>query len=114
MSSSTTFFITTLIISGFVTLLVILLLHQLELSAPSSQRTRTHPVSDTASSSTWSTRLPGWRPVGHTYDEQILLQNMASVIPNRAAHVQDNIPTVPCLSADSHLLVLSASASRIR
>ncbi|CAF4060099.1 unnamed protein product, partial [Rotaria sordida] len=56
----------------------------------------------------------GWKVVGHTYDEQIRLRDMATMVAAWHKAVEDNVPTVPCLSADGHLLVLSASASRIR
>ncbi|CAF3973443.1 unnamed protein product [Adineta steineri] len=56
----------------------------------------------------------GWKPVGHTLDEQNLLHDMSIVVGARPANTKDNIPTVPCLSADGHLLVLSVAASRIR
>src|SRR4051812_37210370 len=39
---------------------------------------------------------------------------MATVVAAWPEHAEDNVPTVPCLSADGHLLVLSASASRVR
>ena len=114
MPFQTTLFISTLITSAVITLLVILLLHQFELSVPSRQRTLTYPAVDSVPPSAQSIRLPRWSPVGHTYDEQVRLRDMASVISKRPAHVRNTIPTVPCLSADSRLLVLSASASRIR
>ncbi|CAF1431133.1 unnamed protein product [Adineta steineri] len=56
----------------------------------------------------------GWKPVGHTLDEQNLLHNMSIVVAAWPENTKDNIPTVPCLSADGHLLVLSVAASRIR
>ena len=56
----------------------------------------------------------GWRAVGHAYDEQVRLRDMSTVIAAWPAHAEDNVPTVPCLSADSHLLLLSASASQVR
>ncbi|CAF1037827.1 unnamed protein product [Adineta steineri] len=56
----------------------------------------------------------GWKPVGHTIDEQNLLHDMSIVVAAWSENAEDNIPTVPCLSADGHLLVLSVSASRIR
>ncbi|CAF0972985.1 unnamed protein product [Rotaria sp. Silwood1] len=39
---------------------------------------------------------------------------MATVIAAWPETAGDNVPTVPCLSADGHLLVLSAGASRVR
>ncbi|CAF4027287.1 unnamed protein product [Adineta steineri] len=39
---------------------------------------------------------------------------MSIVVAAWPEHAEDNIPTVPCLSADGHLLVLSVGASRIR
>ncbi|CAF4013713.1 unnamed protein product [Rotaria sordida] len=56
----------------------------------------------------------GWKVVGHTYDEQVRLRDMATMIAAWPKAVDNTVPTVPCLSADGHLLVLSASASRIR
>ncbi|CAF3683199.1 unnamed protein product, partial [Adineta steineri] len=56
----------------------------------------------------------GWKPVGHTIDEQNLLHDMSIVVAAWFENAEDNIPTVPCLSADGHLLVLSVGASRIR
>ncbi|CAF1430733.1 unnamed protein product [Adineta steineri] len=56
----------------------------------------------------------GWKPIGHTLDEQNLLHDMSIVVAAWSENSEDNIPTVPCLSADGHLLVLSVAASRIR
>ncbi|CAF2826220.1 unnamed protein product [Rotaria sp. Silwood2] len=56
----------------------------------------------------------GWKAVGHTYDEQVRLRNISNVVAAWPKAAEDNVPTVPCLSADGHLLVLSASASRVR
>ncbi|CAF4201321.1 unnamed protein product, partial [Adineta steineri] len=56
----------------------------------------------------------GWKPVEHTIDEQNLLHDMSIVVAAWSENAEDNIPTVPCLSADGHLLVLSVAASRIR
>ncbi|CAF4218837.1 unnamed protein product, partial [Adineta steineri] len=39
---------------------------------------------------------------------------MSIVVAAWPQNTKDNIPTVPCLSADGHLLVLSVAASRIR
>ncbi|CAF1544101.1 unnamed protein product [Adineta steineri] len=39
---------------------------------------------------------------------------MSIVVAAWPENAEDNIPTVPCLSADGHLLVLSVGASRIR
>ncbi|CAF4288547.1 unnamed protein product [Adineta steineri] len=39
---------------------------------------------------------------------------MSIVVAAWPENIKDNIPTVPCLSADGHLLVLSVAASRIR
>ncbi|CAF4249865.1 unnamed protein product, partial [Rotaria sordida] len=39
---------------------------------------------------------------------------MATMIAAWPKAVDDNIPIVPCLSTAGHLLVLSASASRVR
>ncbi|CAF1596419.1 unnamed protein product [Rotaria magnacalcarata] len=61
-----------------------------------------------------STQIYGWKVVGHTYDEQIRLRDMATVVAAWPETAEDNVPTVPCLSADGHLLVLSARASRVR
>ncbi|CAF2649280.1 unnamed protein product [Rotaria sp. Silwood2] len=56
----------------------------------------------------------GWKVVGDTYDEQVRLRNMATMVAAWPKAAEDNVPTVPCLSADGHMLVLSASASRVR
>ena len=55
-----------------------------------------------------------WKAVGHTPDEQTRLRDLSIVIAAWPAHAEDNVPTVPCLSADGHLLLLSASASQVR
>ena len=55
-----------------------------------------------------------WQPIGHTYQEQIRLRAMSIMIAAWPETNKDNIPTVPCLSADGHLLVLSVGASRVR
>ncbi|CAF5050427.1 unnamed protein product, partial [Rotaria sp. Silwood1] len=39
---------------------------------------------------------------------------MATTVAAWSKTAENNAPTVPCLSADSHLLVLSAGASRVR
>ncbi|CAF0774743.1 unnamed protein product [Adineta steineri] len=62
----------------------------------------------------YSSPADGWKPVGHTLDEQNLLHDMSIVVAAWPEYAEDNIPTVPCLSADGHLLVLSVAASRIR
>jgi hypothetical protein len=61
-----------------------------------------------------SNHVNGWQVVGHTYEEQVRLRDMAIAIATRSKTAEDNVPTVPCLSADGHLLVLSAAASRVR
>ena len=61
-----------------------------------------------------TSRANGWQSIGHTHDEQVRLRDMATVIAAWPATAEDNIPTIPCLSADGHLLVLSAGASRVR
>ena len=58
--------------------------------------------------------IHGWTAVGYAFNEQVRLRDMSTVIAAWPAHAEDNVPTVPCLSADSHLLVLSASASQVR
>ena len=63
------------------------------------------------STSLWTS---GWQPVGHSYDEQVRLRDMSTVVAAWPETAEDNIPTVPCLSADGHLLVLSVAASRVR
>ena len=60
------------------------------------------------------TPLYAWKAVGHTPDEQTRLRDLSIVIAAWPAHAEDNVPTVPCLSADGHLLLLSASASQVR
>jgi hypothetical protein len=52
--------------------------------------------------------------MGHTYEEQIRLRNMSTTIALQSETITDNVPTVPCISADGHLLVLSVAASRVR
>jgi hypothetical protein len=61
-----------------------------------------------------SLRKNGWQQMGHTHDEQIRLHRMATVVAASTETAEDNVPTVPCLSADGHLLVLSVGASRVR
>ncbi|CAF1049587.1 unnamed protein product [Adineta ricciae] len=56
----------------------------------------------------------GWQPVGHNYEEQSRLRDISIVAAAWPETAEDNIPTVPCLSADGHLLVLSVAASRVR
>ena len=58
--------------------------------------------------------IDGWRSIRRTYDEYVHLRNMSAMIAAWSEAAQDNIPTVPCLSADGHLLVLSVGASRVR
>ncbi|CAF4271864.1 unnamed protein product, partial [Adineta steineri] len=60
------------------------------------------------------TSTDGWKPIGHTLDEQNLLHNMSIIVAGWFENTNDTIPTVPCLSADGHLLVLSVAASHIR
>lgn len=59
-------------------------------------------------------QVNGWRPIGHTYKEQARLHAMSTMIAAWPGTSDDKIPTVPCLSADGHLLVLSVAASRVR
>lgn len=56
----------------------------------------------------------GWRSVGHSYEEQRRLKDLSTMIVQWSLDATDNVPTVPALSADGHLLVLSAAASRVR
>jgi hypothetical protein len=56
----------------------------------------------------------GWQPIGHTHEEQVHLRDMSTVVAAWPETAEDNVPTVPCLSADGHLLVLSVGASRVR
>jgi hypothetical protein len=58
--------------------------------------------------------INGWQPMGHTYEEQIRLRNMSTIVALQSETIKDNVPTVPCISADGHLLVLSVAASRVR
>ena len=58
--------------------------------------------------------IDGWQPIGHTYEEQVRLRDMSTMIVAWPETAEDNVPTVPCLSADGHLLVLSVGASRVR
>ncbi|CAF1483458.1 unnamed protein product, partial [Adineta steineri] len=39
---------------------------------------------------------------------------MSIIVAGWSENAKDTIPTVPCLSADGHLLVLSVAASHIR
>ena len=55
-----------------------------------------------------------WALIGYTDDERTCLRRMSVTIATRAKTIEDDVPTVPCLSADGHLLVLSAGASRVR
>ena len=52
--------------------------------------------------------------MGSTLDEQVRLRDLSRLVAGWSSHAEDNVPTVPCLSADGHLLVLSAGASRVR
>jgi hypothetical protein len=56
----------------------------------------------------------GWEVIGHTSDEQTRLRDLSAVVAAWPMHTEDNVPTVPCLSADGHLLLLSVAASRVR
>ena len=58
--------------------------------------------------------LYGWRPTGYTYEEQLRLQDFSIMIAAWPSYAEDHVSTVPCLSDDGHLLVLSVAASRIR
>ncbi|CAF3349914.1 unnamed protein product [Rotaria sp. Silwood1] len=58
--------------------------------------------------------LYGWRLIGADMKEQARLHKISSIVAAWSENVVDNIPIVPSLSADRHLLVLSASASRVR
>lgn len=55
-----------------------------------------------------------WESTGHTTDEQKRLSNFAKSVGAWSDLDANTIPTVPCLSADNHLLVLSVAASRLR
>ena len=59
-------------------------------------------------------RIDEWRLIRHIYNEQACLRDMSAMVAALPEAAQDNIPTVPCLSADGHLLVLSVGASRVR
>ena len=56
----------------------------------------------------------GWKLIGHTPDEQARLRDLSTVVAAWPVNAEENVPSVPCLSADGHLLLLSASASRVR
>ena len=58
--------------------------------------------------------IDGWRPIGHTYSEQVRLRAISAMTTTWSKASQNNVPTVPCLSADRHFLVLSVAASRVR
>jgi hypothetical protein len=60
------------------------------------------------------TQVYGWQAVGDTSDEQGRLQNLSARVAAWLSSAEDHVPTVPCLSADGHLLILSTGASRIR
>ncbi|CAF0989570.1 unnamed protein product [Rotaria sordida] len=50
----------------------------------------------------------------NTTEEGKRLMYMAAMVASWPNNAADNVPTVPCLSADKHLLVLTAAASRVR
>ncbi|CAF0954447.1 unnamed protein product [Rotaria sordida] len=50
----------------------------------------------------------------NTTEEEKRLMYMAAMVASWPNNAADNVPTVPCLSADKHLLVLTAAASRVR
>lgn len=56
----------------------------------------------------------GWQLIGHTYEEQVYLRRISTVIALRSETIEKDVPTVPCLSVDHNLLVLSVAASRVR
>jgi hypothetical protein len=56
----------------------------------------------------------GWQMIGDTDEEQTRLRDLATIVAAWSDTAVDNIPTVPTISADDNLLVLSASASRTR
>lgn len=56
----------------------------------------------------------GWQLIGHTYEEQVHLRQISNNIVKWTETNETHVPIVPCLSADRHLLVLSAAASRVR
>lgn len=55
-----------------------------------------------------------WQPLERIPNEQNRLHDIAVMITTRSHTVDDNVPTVPCLSNDGHLLALSVAASRVR
>ena len=55
-----------------------------------------------------------WQGLSHPDEEQIRLQKLSALVAAKSQQIDDNVPTVPALSADGHLLVLSAAASRVR
>ena len=59
-------------------------------------------------------KINAWIPVGHTNDQQRRLRILSWTVMNINKKQYDRIPTVPCISSDKHLLVLSAAASRVR
>lgn len=59
-------------------------------------------------------RSDEWQPTKRIPDEQNRLYDMAIIVAAQSKTVDDNVPTVPCLSSDRHLLVLSVAASRVR
>ena len=61
-----------------------------------------------------SVQIYRWHGVEHPHDEQRRLQQVTSAIATLHVDAIANVPAVPCLSADGHLLVLSAGASRVR
>ena len=94
---------------GFVLLLIILSINRPHVQNPLYERIKTRCGGDDPIGS-----VNGWRPVGHTDEEQRRLQNLSILIAAWPPSVQDNLPTVPAITTDNHLLVLSAAASRIR
>ena len=54
------------------------------------------------------------REPSHPYDEKLLLEKFASIVASKSPNAKDDVPTVPAVSADKHLLALSVAPSRVR
>ena len=119
MYTRTTLFMLIVFMSAVALLIVFPKLHQLNLSDNFIQTSLglQQPCklpSDLISSNDNPTNIYGWQLIGHTHEEQVRLRDMSIVIAAWPDTAEDNVPTVPDLSSDGHLLVLSAAASRVR
>ena len=55
-----------------------------------------------------------WNSVGYTVEQREQLYKLSKFIRRISSDTTDRIPTVPCISLEQKLIVLSAAASRIR